>query len=129
MQLALFTKLRVYVNGTLLFRESSVKASFHSGLIPTFDVNSGFAGVTQGAGFVTATVEQIVPAGGPVLLVEGFMNNAQVVTISLLTNSGSSFTSDGFCMNSDIQHGTNSETKYSFEFQGETGEWLVVPAV
>jgi hypothetical protein len=128
LQLALFTKLRVFVNGSLVFRESSVKANFHSGLIPTFDVNSGFAGVTQGSGFITATIEQIVPAAGPVLLTEGFQNNAQVVSLTLMTNTGSSFTTDGFCMNSDITHGTNGETKYSFEFQGETGEWDVVPA-
>jgi len=126
MQLALFTKLRVYINGSLIFRESSVKATFHSGLIPTFDVNSGFAGVTQGASFSTATVDQIVPAGGPVLLTEGFQLNAEVVTLTLMCNSGTSFTADGFIMDSDIQHGTNAETKYVFNFQGESGIWQVV---
>ena len=109
MQLALFTKIRVYFNGSLIFRESSVKATFHSGLIPTFDVNSGFAGVTQGAGFVTATVDQIVPAGGPVLLTEGYQVNAQVGTLCLMCNSGTSFTTDGFVMSSDISHSTNGE--------------------
>jgi hypothetical protein len=45
--------------------------------------------------------------------------NATFMTVILQLDNGQTLTSQGGIVQSDIKHGVNQETKFSFRFQGE----------
>ena len=123
----LYTKVTVFLfdqngSGGKLSEEADVSLTLHSGLLPVFTVQSGFSGFTRGAAYLECEVTNAVPVGGieqGTNLVQAAEINATFMTVILQLDNGQTLTSQGGIVQSDIKHGVNQETKFSFRFQGE----------
>jgi len=130
----LYTRVSVYINGSLLSQEASVKLTRNAGLLPALTSQLGWNGVTQGAAHLEIDIEELIPVagfelnsssgqfqgGGP----QGTPGSApQLVTLMLKLDDGSTLSSDGFIMGDDLAHGVNQETKMNIRFQGQWADW------
>ena len=123
----LYTKVTVFLfdqngSGGKLSEEADVSLTLNSGLLPVYTVQSGFAGFTRGAAHLECEVSNAVPVGGieqGTNLVQAAEINATFMTVILQLDNGQTLTSQGGIVQSDIKHGVNQETKFSFRFQGE----------
>lgn len=122
-QQQLYTKIKVYANGNLLFEEAEIKLTRNSGLMPVNTTAKGFAGFSQGAPFIEADISGVVPDKGFEYNAGPDMQNANTVELTFVAAS-STLTSKGGIMGDDISHGVNAESKLNIRFHGEFADWI-----
>lgn len=122
MSTQLYTLCEVYIDGSKLSEETSVRINFDSKAQIVYTVARGFAGVSPGAKMITVTVDNAVPQATFEYDPAHKISTLQVVELTLFA-AGKTLTSKGFILSSSFQHATNSASSLSFEFSGEYAEW------
>lgn len=121
-QAQLYTKVFVYINGSLLTENADVRITRNSGLLPVNTTYRGFAGFTQGAPFIEVEVGNAVPLAGFEYNPGQDEQNANFVNITLVA-AGQTLSSDGGIMGDDLSYAINTESKLNFRFHGEFADW------
>jgi hypothetical protein len=127
-QAQIYSKVLVYINGSLLTENADVKLTRNAGLLPVNTTYKGFAGFTQGAPFIEVEVGNAVPLAGfeydPGQDEDDVVNNGgfSFVTITLVA-AGQTLTSDGGITGDDLSYAINTESKLNFRFHGEFADW------
>jgi hypothetical protein len=121
-QAQLYTKVLVYVNGSLLTENADVKITRNSGLLPVNTTYRGFAGFTQGAPFIEIEIGNAVPLAGFEYDPGTDEQNANFVNLTLVA-AGQTLSSDGGIMGDDLSYAINTESKLNIRFHGEFADW------
>ncbi len=122
MSTGLYTLCEVYINGTKLVEETSVKVSRDSKANVVDTVARGFAGVSPGAKMLTISVENAVPSADFEQDPGKFIRDLGVVELTLFA-AGRTLTSKGFILSDNFGHAVNSASTLSFDFVGEFANW------
>lgn len=123
MALQLYALISVYVNGALLAEEATVRVRRDTRAQEVNTVAKGFAGLSPGAQKTMITVENAVPAAGLEFDPSQFLKSLSVVELTLARPDGKTLTSKGFITSDDMSHSVNTESRLSFEFEGEPAVW------
>ena len=123
MQAQLYSKIKVYINGSLLTEEAEVKLTRNSALLPVNTVNKGWAGFAVGAPSIEIEVTNAVPDAGFEYNSGPDQIGANFVQICLQA-AGKSLVSNGGIMGDDLSHAVNSESKMSLRFHGEWADFI-----
>jgi hypothetical protein len=118
-----YTKVEVYLDGTLLSEEASVKVARKSGANNVFTVAKGFAGRSPGSPMLEISIESAVPAAGFEFNAGKAIKNQEVHELTLFA-AGVTLTTKGFFDTDDLNHAVNSESKLSLSFVGEIADWV-----
>lgn len=122
MQTQLYTKVKVFVNGSPLSEEADVRLSRHSGLNPVHTI-AGFKGFSTGSPFLEIDVTNAVPNADFEYDPGADQENPNFVQITLQA-AGRTLTSVGGIMGDDLSWSVNAESKLAFKFYGEFAQWL-----
>ena len=114
--LTLYSNAFITIVGVgLLAQESSLTIEKKSGLLPTFTVVEGLAGMTQGAGTAEITVENAVPSADFEMNPDPFMRTGAVVEIwTDMASRRSVF--KGFITDATYSHSVNDASKLTMKF-------------
>ena len=116
----------LYVNGSALAEEVSMKIGRDARAQEVATVMKGFAGMSPGAGMTTIDVENGVPAADFELDPGKFFAVGQgtlsVVELSAFV-AGRTLSVKGFITKDNFSHAVNGEAKVTFSFIGEPATW------
>lgn len=123
-KLQLYSKVYVYINGSLLVQNADVKITRHSGMTPLSTLFRSFAGSAQGNQFIEIAIGNAVPEAGfeydPGIVEETY---GAFVNISLVAG-GSTLTTDGNIIEDNLSYAIDSSSKLDITFHGEYANWI-----
>lgn len=122
MSTQLYTLCEVYIDGSKLTEETSVKLTVTSKAQVVETVARGFAGLSPGAKMISISIENAAPSAtfeyDPSLAV----SELRVVELTLFA-AGKTLTSKGFLTDYEFGHSVNSPSSLSMSFTGEYAAW------
>lgn len=122
MSTQLYTLCEVYVDGSKLTEETSVKLSVTSKAQVVETVARGFAGLSPGAKMISISIENAAPSATLEYDPSAAVGELRVVELTLYA-SNKTLTSKGFITDYEFGHSVNSPSSLSLSFVGEFAEW------
>lgn len=118
-----YTKINVYVDGSLLFEEIdvTVRRSTNSQEVKT--VAKGYSGESPGAAMCEIDVNNAFPEDGMEFDVGSAMANLTPVEMTQFAG-GKTMTVKGFIIEDTAQHGVDKAAGVSFKFRGPMPQWV-----
>lgn len=117
-----YTKATLYINGTLTSESSSITVKQAGGGSPVKTIAKGYAGRSPGAPMTMISVDSAVPSSDFEFNPGIVIKNTEVVELTVFA-AGRTLTSKGFITDSSFSYSTESNSKLSFEFEGEFAEF------
>ena len=122
MSTQLYSLCEVYLNGSKLAEEASVKLTRDSKAQQVDTVARGFAGLSPGAKMMSITVDNAVPAAAFEVDPSRYIGTLEVVELTLYA-AGKTLTTKGFIISDNFSHAVNSASSLSFDFIGDFANW------
>lgn len=113
-----YAVLYSFVDQQLLTEEMDVDLDYNPDLKPVSTQAKGFAGVTKGAGSMTATVTSALPRAG---IEKDYFELARLATPVefIIVMANKKLVSKGFITGVKVKGGVSQETRVDFTFHGE----------
>lgn len=119
----LYSKVFVYINGSLLTENADVKLTRHAGIAPVSTLFLGYAGPMQGSQFIEIEIGNAVPNAG-FEFDPGLMESSGGPVNITLAAANATLSSDGNILEDNLSYAINNETKLEIRFHGEFANWI-----
>lgn len=117
-----YAKATVYIDGTLLSEAAGVTVKQVGGGSPVKTIAKGYAGRSPGAPMTMISVDNAVPSADFEFNPGSVINNVSVVEVTVFAG-GRTLTSKGFITDSNFTYAVESQSKLTFEFEGQFAEF------